>query len=136
MYFFLSQRGENVIKDWLMRERVPKDQVAAFQDKIDTLELSGPEMVPGFITETPVARDVYKMKVKGNKGRKQLRPLCCRGPFGSKEYTILVGATEKDSKLVPKDVKQRAQNHLAELRTDPSRRKRERLTGESSPRVQ
>lgn len=70
MYFFLSQRGENVIKDWLMRERVPKDQVAAFQDKIDTLELSGPEMVPGFITETPVARDVYKMKVKGNKGRK------------------------------------------------------------------
>jgi len=53
-----------------MRERVPKDQVAAFQDKIDTLELSGPEMVPGFITETPVARDVYKMKVKGNKGRK------------------------------------------------------------------
>ncbi len=30
-------------------------------------------MVPGFISETPVARGIYKMKIKGNKGMKQLR---------------------------------------------------------------
>jgi len=102
-------------------------QIAAFQDKIDTLEQSGPEMVPGFISETPVARDIYKMKIKGNKGMKQLRPMCCRGPFGPNEYTILIGAVERDGKLVPDDVKKRAQEHLEMLKMDPTRRCSERL---------
>jgi hypothetical protein len=67
------------------------------------------------------------MKIKGNKGMKQLRPMCCRGPFGPNEYTILAGAVEKDGKLVPKDVKERAQQNLRALRADPSRRTDERL---------
>lgn len=97
--------------------------MAVFQDKIDALESGGPDMVPGFITETPVAPGIYKMKIKGNgKGMKQLRPMCCRGPFGPSEYTILVGAVEKDGELVPGDVKKRAQDNLAELKADPSRR--------------
>jgi hypothetical protein len=127
VYFFLSQRGENVIKEWLATKKVPTEQIAAFQDKIDTLERSGPDMVPGFISETPVAKDVYKMKIKGNKGRMQLRPFCCRGPFGNREYTVLVGAVEKDGRLVPADAKQRAQDHLAILRSNPLRKRRERL---------
>lgn len=79
VFCFLDARGRNVIRDWLHDERVPLQQVAAFQEKIDALESGGPEMVPGFITETPVARDIYKMKVKGNKGMKQLRPMCLPG---------------------------------------------------------
>jgi hypothetical protein len=84
-------------------------------------------MVPGFITETPVVDGIYKMKIKGNKGMKQLRPMCCRGPFGPNEYTILVGAVEKDGKLVPYDVKKRAQERLNLLLADPTRRCNERL---------
>ena len=128
VYFYLEgRRRDNCIKAWLEQERVPVSQIAAFQDKIDTLEESGPEMVPGFITETPVARDIYKMKIKGNKGMKQLRPMCCRGPFGPREYTILFGAVEKDNQLVPGDAKKRAQENLKELKADPTRRINERL---------
>jgi len=58
---------DNAIREWLKEERVPLAQIGTFQDKIDTLEESGPEMVPGFITETPVVDGIYKMKIKGNK---------------------------------------------------------------------
>src|SRR5271165_5471554 len=106
VYLYLEgTRRDNAIRSWLEHERVPLAQIAAFQDKIDTLTESGPEMVPGFISDTPVANGIYKMKIKGNKGMKQLRPMCCRGPFGPNEYTILIGAVEKDGKLIPKDAK-------------------------------
>ena len=132
VYFYLEgNRRENCIKKWLQREGVQLKQIVAFQEKIDTLEAGGPEMVPGFISETPVASDVYKMKIKGNKGLKQLRPMCCRGPFGPNEYTILCGAVEKDGKLLPPDAKKRAQANLKELRADPTRRVSERLLSES-----
>src|ERR1035441_8005015 len=97
VYLYLAGlRRDNAIKVWLKDEAVSVAQTAAFQDKIDTLEKSGPDMVPGFISENPVATNIYKMKIKGNKGMKQLRPMCCRGPFGPNEYTILMGAVEKD----------------------------------------
>ena len=132
VYFYLEGlRRDHSIRKWLESERVPKGQIAAFQDKIDTLEEGGPTMVPGFITETPVAPDIYKMKIKGNKGMKQLRPMCCRGPFGPNEFTILAGAIEKDRKLVPGDVKKRAQENLKALKADPSRRTHERLIAKS-----
>lgn len=128
VYFYLKgRRRDNCIRGWLERERIPKAQIAAFQDKIDTLEESGPEMVPGFISETPVATDIYKMKIRGHKGMKQLRPMCCRGPFGPDEYTILFGAVERDGKLVPDDAKKRAQENLKALRADRTRRVNERL---------
>src|SRR5438067_2224994 len=128
VYFYLTGlRRDNAIKAWLKDEAVSIAQIAAFQDKIDTLEKSGPDMVPGFISETPVAKDIYKMKIKGNKGMKQLRPMCCRGPFGPKEYTVLAGAIEKDRKLIPADAVERAQRNRKELVTDPTRRVHERL---------
>ena len=132
VYFYLGgRRRENVVKAWLRDEAISMAQIAAFQDKIDTLEASGPDMIPGFISETPVAQDIYKMKIKGNKGMKQLRPMCCRGPFGPNEYTILIGAVEKDGKLIPADVKARAQQNRRELMTDRSRRVHERLAPKS-----
>jgi len=119
---------ENIIKAWLKDESVQFKQIVAFQEKIDTLEQSGPDMVPGFISDTPVAKEIYKMKIKGNKGLKQLRPMCCRGPFGQNEYTVLVGAIEKDNKLIPSNAKERAQTNLITFKADPTRRRRERLT--------
>jgi len=128
VYCYLGgMRRDNVVREWLAAESVSVAQIAAFQEKIDALEMSGPTMVPGFISETPVAKDIYKMKIKGNKGRKQLRPMCCRGPFGPKEYTILAGAVERDGKLVPENVKDTARLNLNELRADPTRRVHERL---------
>jgi hypothetical protein len=130
VYFYLEGlRRDNCIRKWLEREGISSAQIAVFQDKLDTLEESGPELLPGFISETPVAKDILKMKIKGNKGWKQLRPMCCRGPFGRNEITILCGAVEKDGKLIPGAVKERAQENLKFLKLDPTRRVRERLTG-------
>lgn len=129
VYFFLhGARRENIIVKWLKDQSVPPAQITAFQEKIDTVEQSGPDMVPGFISGTPIAKDIYKMKIKGNKGWKQLRPMCCRGPFEPNAYTVLVGAIEKDEKYIPRDAVKRAQENLEELRTDQTRRRRERLT--------
>jgi hypothetical protein len=135
IWFFIDARSRNVIHDWLIAEKVPKEQIAAFQAKIDDLERGGPDLVPGFITATPIAAGIYKMKVKGNRGWKQLRPMCCRGPFAPHEYTILHGAVERDNKL-PKDVKKRARANLDILLKDPGRRRRERLTGITQTGIQ
>jgi|SRR5271157_694229 len=128
VYCFLhGERRKNIIVEWLKNEAVPPDQIAVFQEKIDALERSGPDMVPGFIWG-PVAKDIYKMKIKGNKGWKQLRPMCCRGPFELNAYTVLVGAIEKDGRLDPRDAVARAQSNLQKLKNDPTRRICERLT--------
>jgi hypothetical protein len=126
VYCFVSPRGENVIRDWLKREKVPAAQQADFQMKIQLLENGGPHYVPGFITETPVAKDVYKAKIKGNKGWMQLRPLLCKGPWiMDREFTFLIGAIEKDRVLLPKDCKERAQENRRILLADQSRRRHE-----------
>src|ERR1035438_3380583 len=66
IWFFIDARSRNVIHDWLIAEKVPKEQIAAFQAKIDDFEIGGPDLVPGFISETPIAPKIYKMKIKGN----------------------------------------------------------------------
>ena len=70
------------------------------------------------------------MKIKGNKGQVQLRPMVCKGPFDmSKEFTLLHGAIEKDKKLIPEDVKSRAQSNRTILIGSPMRRRHEGVIG-------
>jgi len=126
VYFFLDGRQENVIARWLSKERVPKGQIANFQAKLDTLERGGPDASPGLIVG-PLAKDIFKMKIKGNKGWVQLRPMVCYGPFNDHELTLLVGAIERDSKLDPRNAVERAHENLTILRADRQRRRRERL---------
>jgi hypothetical protein len=126
IYCFVSRRGENVIREWLDAEKVPRTQIANFQAKIDSFERGGPELNPGLIVG-PVAKDIYKMKIKGNKGHMQLRPMLCYGPFGNTDVTLLVGAIEKDSKLRPENCKSQAQENRRTLIADRGRRRRERI---------
>lgn len=126
IYCFLTQRGENIIREWLDAERVTKTQVAIFQAKIDAFERGGPELNPGLIVG-PVAKNIHKMKIKGHKGHVQLRPMVCYGPFGEAEVTLLFGAIEKDSKLRPETCKERAHDNRETLIADPRRRRRERV---------
>jgi hypothetical protein len=92
------------------------------------LERGGPDLNPGLISDTPVARDIYRMKVKGNKGQVQLRPMVCKGPFIlDAEYTLLCGAIERDRKLNPRNAIERAQDNRATLIENPDRRRHERI---------
>ncbi len=124
VYHFLSARGENVIKEWLKSERVSAAQRGNFQSKINSLERGGPDLVPGFI-HGPVAKDIYKAKIKGNKGQVQLRPRLCLGPIGTFEFTFLVGAIEKGGRDIPDHCNTTAQSNRITVIADAGRRKRE-----------
>ena len=135
IYYFVDHRGQNVIRQWLRDEKVQWAQVATFQAKIDLFERGGPGLTPGFISDGPVAKNIYKMKIKGNKGHVQLRPMVCYGPFAHNEVTILFGAIEKDFKLSPKNCKEKAQENLQILIADRTRRRRERIDKRTSPEL-
>lgn len=82
-------------------------------------------MTPGFITPTPIAADIYKIKIKG---AVQLRPMACKGPISiDREYTILLGWIERNNERVPNAVKIKAQQNRAILMRNPDRRRRERI---------
>ncbi len=100
--------------------------MAVFQAKIDAYERGGPDLNPGLI-EGPVAKNIYKMKIKGNRGHVQLRPMVCYGPFLQSEVTMLVGAIEKDFKLRPENCKTQAQENREIVIADRGRRRRERI---------
>jgi hypothetical protein len=62
------------------------------------LALKGHALFPQVLTDTPTP-GIQKLRVKG---KVQLRPMLCKGPVDKeKEYTLLIGATERDSKFVP-----------------------------------
>jgi len=126
VYHFLSARRVNVIREWLDAERVPSELRGKFQLQIDILEQSGPKLVPGFISDGPVAKDIYKAKIKG---KMQLRPRLCHGPMGQFEFTFLFGAIERDKKDIPPHCNVSAQENRKILIADQTRRKRERITG-------
>lgn len=128
IYSFVDHRGDNVIRQWLKKERVEKTQIAIFQSKIDLYERGGPDLSPGFI-EGPIAKDIYKMKIKGHKGHVQLRPMVCYGPFLPTEVTMLIGAIEKDFKLRPENCRSQAQENRQILMDDRMRRRHERIDG-------
>ena len=134
VYEFLDRRGYSTVRAWLEQERVPKEQVAAFRAKMDALKHGGPEMTPGLI-EGPIKKKksgiagIYKLKIKGNKGWVQLRPLLCEGPFPDDvdTFTILIGAIEKDGVLQPEDCLERADRSRSTLLNDRSRRRIPRI---------
>lgn len=126
IYSFVTHRGENIIREWLKEEKVPRTQVAIFQAKIDAYERGGPDLSPGLI-EGPVAKNIFKMKIKGHKGHVQLRPMVCYGPFTQTEVTMLVGAIEKGFKLRPENCKSQAQENRDIVIADRRRRRRERI---------
>jgi hypothetical protein len=82
------------------------------------LERYGPELPPGLLAD--LGSGLYKLKVHGHV---QLRPHLCAGPFDKRnEFTILIGAVEKDFKLIPANAGQIAIARMEEILRDPSRR--------------
>lgn len=100
LWDFKDPRGHNVIKEWGERQTT-KDQ-AKLDQKFDRLgqldfELAlGTKLLAGPIKNF---RHIYKMTIHG---QVQLRPMLCKGPQDlEREYTLLVGAIEKDFRLTP-----------------------------------
>lgn len=66
--------------------------------KLDLLRLNGADLSPELLSDTNVST-IKKLRVNG---RVAVRLMLCRGPIHvHDEFTLLMGAIEKDRKLIP-----------------------------------
>jgi hypothetical protein len=119
LWNFKDEKGGNVITEW-GRQQTTRDQAKLDQKfdrlmQIDFVLAHGTKLLVGPIEKQ---KHIYKMKITGDV---QLRPMLCRGPADKdNEYTLLVGAIEKGSKLIPGAGQ--AEKRRMVLLNDPKRR--------------
>jgi len=124
LYDYIDEHGANIIAEWIRRLQAP--QRKKLQAKLNLLMQSGPDLPPQLLAG-PVFDHIYKLKVQGNV---KLRPMLCKGPLNNdKEFTMLIGAIEKDYKLDPANAAEvAAKNRLAIIKNHTRRCPHERIT--------
>ena len=119
LYDYIDHRDANVIKEWAKKLGLDKRMRATLNQKLDMLALVGSELPTKLLSDTP-RRNIKKIRINGTLA---LRPMLCKGPIANEsEYTMLVGAIEKDRVFVPRDALQIADERRVEVATDPTRR--------------
>jgi hypothetical protein len=122
LWDFLSPppRCENLILRWVHDEKLTKQDRAKLNQRLDRLcQLDFRLAVGTKLLAGPIYEHIYKLVIHGNV---MLRPMLCRGPIApTSEYTLLLGAIERNGKLPKNALKDAAQNRLAVLK-DPTRR--------------
>ena|SRR6202142_4418877 len=121
LWDFISGRGENLIARWADEEKLNKSARAKMDQRFDRLMQVDFELaIHTNLINGPVKKEIYKVKVNGDV---QLRPLVCRGPIEkTSEYTILVGAIERNKKLEPSTCLTDASNNRDIILADNRRR--------------
>lgn len=117
LFDYTDTNGINVIKAWTLK--LEKTQRAKLNAKLDMLAMLGSELIPHVLTDTPTP-GIQKLRVKGNV---QLRPMLCKGPINNEnEFTLLIGATERDSRFVPDKADEKANDRKKIIIENPNRR--------------
>ena len=117
LYDYVDEHGVNDIKRW--SETLEKRQLAKLNQKLDKLEISGPDLSPQLLSDAGESQ-IKKLKVKGNV---QLRPLLCIGPINrDSEFTLLLGAIEKGGRYIPKYAPKTAKERRKIVIKDTARR--------------
>lgn len=119
IYDFLDGQGISVLHMWAAQEKLSTIVLSKLDLKIDMLRQHGTELGPGLLAGTSSGH-IKKLKVTG---RVTLRPMLCQGPFSQYEFTLLLGAVEKDRKLVPRDAVKQAVANRQKLVNNPTRRR-------------
>jgi hypothetical protein len=108
LFDYVDRRGANDIKLW--GASLDAKSRAKLNQKFDMLAMHGTALSTGLLSDTP-SRHIKKIRINGTVA---LRPLLCKGPVDNDhEYTLLLGAIEKDRKFVPSDA-----IRIAEARRD------------------
>jgi hypothetical protein len=100
IYDFIAANGLNVINLWLGSLDVVLR--ARMRAKIDVLLAAEGGLPPKMLTDTNEPQ-IKELRVNS---KQALRLLLCKGPdpkMKSEEFTLLFGATERDSKYVPRN---------------------------------
>ena len=98
MYDFADGKGVSIIEPW--RKGLTGRSRGQLDQKLDMLSASGMDLPPKLLAG-PIKKTghIYKLKVHADV---MLRPMFCKGPFDmSGEFTLLTGAVEVQSKLIP-----------------------------------
>ena len=115
----------NVIRQWLVAQNATESDRGALQALIDICEFSGPDAIR---SSTIDLGDGFYALLSRCHGGMELSPVFCRGPFTETEITFLTGAILQKKRLKPSYAKGIAEENLRELRENPGRRVRERVT--------
>lgn len=108
LYDFLDDRGRSVIQEWVRREKLTVRDRAALNIRFKRIRQVDFVLAQKSLISGPIHKHVYKCVIHGDV---MLRPMLCRGPFkAEEEYTLLLGAIERDRKLPKGSVEQAEQN--------------------------
>ena len=117
LYDYLNENGNNEFKEWT--KKLQKIERAKLNVRLDMLSSQGSGLFPEILTGTPTA-GILKLRVRG---KVQLRPMLCKGPINNEhEFTLLIGATERDFKFVPRKADEKANDRKKIIIETPNRR--------------
>lgn len=115
---YVDNRGRNDIETWT--EGLQKDQRSKLNLRLDMLQKNGSSLSTGVFSDTH-ERHIKKIKIGGNVA---IRLMLCRGPIDNdNEFTLLLGAVEKDRRLIPPDAEARAESRRQEVINDHKNRR-------------
>ena len=102
LWDYTSRTDRNEIREWLcslsLRDQARVEQKLGLLEHVEFELLIHTKCLAGPIDHT---KHIYKLRVRGDKN---IRLLLCKGPVVmAAEYTLLVGATEPNRDLVPKN---------------------------------
>ena len=117
LYDYVDNRGISDFESW--SRTLEKRDRARLSAKLRMLETAGPELPPQLLAG-PIKGHIYKLRINGQVA---LRPLLCKGPINNdEEFTLLMGAIERDRKLEPRNAPDIAERRRQEILNNPTRR--------------
>lgn len=120
LYDHVNVQGENEIAAWT--RDLQKWDRGKLASKLDMLQQHGRDLFPELLTGTDTP-GILKLRVRGNV---QLRPMLCEGPVAvNREFTLLLGAIEVGSRLVPRHADALADEIKQAVKADPANRRKE-----------
>jgi hypothetical protein len=118
LYDYVDERGVNSFEEW--SNRLEKKELARLNSKLDMLRTE-PALPPQLLAGPLEGVPIYKLRING---RVALRPMLCKGPVDKDgEFTLLLGAVERDGKLVPGNAVSQAESRRQKVIANPRQRR-------------
>lgn len=96
IFDYVDAQGTNCFQEWWAG--LQKKERGKLRARVNMLRDYGEDLRPQILSDTDVP-GILKIRVHGNVA---LRPLLCKGPHNNdSEFTMLMGATERDFVLAP-----------------------------------
>lgn len=119
VYDHVDVKGTNTFKAWTLA--LQKVERAKLNNKLDMLATAGANLPPGLLSDTG-SKHIKKIRINGAVA---LRPMLCHGPVNhAGECTLLLGAIEKDRKLIPGNAYAIAEALRQQVAANPAARRK------------